>query len=137
MSQQNHLLPVIPDRVADQEGDYVDHRHMCPENVAVEILNREQTEVVSGIGRDLLQVVYDIDRATRGKHRSMILSWTYRRMPPTRIETARNSTLRSRKHLRNVTPSKPKAKMRHHPEEASVTYRSAAACPFPPHARPD
>jgi hypothetical protein len=34
-----------------------DHRHMCPENVAVEILNREQTEVVSGIGRDLLQVV--------------------------------------------------------------------------------
>ena len=67
LTQQDHLLPMIPGRVADQQRDQVDHRYVCPEDVAAEVLDREQTEVISRIGRDLFQVVYDVDGAARGK----------------------------------------------------------------------
>lgn len=35
------------------------------------------------------------------------LSMTYRRTPPTRTEMAKNNILKSLRHLRKVTPSRP------------------------------
>lgn len=61
LSEEDHLFPVIPDRVADQDCDRVDHGNVRPKNIAVQVLDGEKTEVVSRIGRDLFQVVHDVD----------------------------------------------------------------------------
>lgn len=58
---------MVPDRVADKERDRVDHGDVSPKDVAVQVLNSEKTEVVSGIGRDLFQVVHDVDGSAEAR----------------------------------------------------------------------
>lgn len=61
LSKEDHFFPMIPDRVANEDGDCVDHGYVSPEDVSAQILNCEQTEVVSRVGRDFLEIVNDVD----------------------------------------------------------------------------